>query len=329
MSRDVFARRLPRRPDFARASLSAAAVGAAKAGRRRASHRSSRPGSRSPPAALASFFVFRAGGYRSLLAVLGVLALSLQVSSVGARRDVDRVGDGRRHRRRAGARRHCSGVRRRQGPLSSSTRRAFALGYRAALFAETVLSERPAIRRVATLASLPVGSLSPPSTSPVTGAAIRRNGTLPSSSCAARDPAVVARTRSSAPRWPTRLREQGIVVASAAVIAGSVAVMLGGAYMGERFATSEQDFEGRIQHWRDGLGLLSTPTRMAAGQGIGAISEELLLRRARCRRFPEAIASRPKRAMRSWSCRARAIRSASASSSGSRSACRSRRVPIR
>jgi hypothetical protein len=79
----------------------------------------------------------------------------------------------------------------------------------------------------------------------------------------------VARTRSRVPLWPTRLREQGIVVASVGVVAASVAVMLGGAYMGARFATSEQDFEGRIQHWRDGLRLLATPTDWIVGKGLG------------------------------------------------------------
>jgi hypothetical protein len=77
-----------------------------------------------------------------------------------------------------------------------------------------------------------------------------------------------ARIRSSAPRWPPRLREHGIVVASAAVIAGSVAVMLGGAYMGDRFATSEQDFEAgsTLARWaRPSF----HPDRMAAGQGLG------------------------------------------------------------
>jgi hypothetical protein len=79
----------------------------------------------------------------------------------------------------------------------------------------------------------------------------------------------VVRTRSPTPAWPTRLRDQGIVVASVAVVAGSVAVMLGGAYMGERFATSEQDFEGRIRHWRDGVRLISTPAEWLAGKGLG------------------------------------------------------------
>jgi hypothetical protein len=39
--------------------------------------------------------------------------------------------------------------------------------------------------------------------------------------------------------------------------------------MGERFATSEQDFEGRMQHWRDGLSLVSTPAEWLVGKGLG------------------------------------------------------------
>jgi len=34
-------------------------------------------------------------------------------------------------------------------------------------------------------------------------------------------------------------------------------------------AYPEQDFEGRIQHWRDGLGLLSTPGEWLLGKGLG------------------------------------------------------------
>jgi hypothetical protein len=95
---------------------------------------------------------------------------------------------------------------------------------------------------------------------------------------AQRDAAVVAfllallafvRARASAPPWPSRLREEGIVVASVAVIGGAVAVMLGGAYMTGRFSTSEQDFEGRVEHWRDGLRLLSTPAEWLVGKGLG------------------------------------------------------------
>ena len=215
-------------------------------------------------AAFASYLVFRAGGYRSLLAVLGVLALSLQVSSAARGATfiqwVIAAGFG------------CvlAGL----GAVAASmvdkgpyVVYALAFALCLGLLVWRSPADQAAWRIPATLASWLWAAFA--------AVEVARHW---GDDSAQRDAAIVvvlllillgARIRSSAPRWPTGLREHGIVVASAAVIAGSVAVMLGGAYMGDRFATSEQDFEGRIQHWRDGLGLISTPTEWLLGKGLG------------------------------------------------------------
>ena len=101
--------------------------------------------------------------------------------------------------------------------------------------------------------------------------------------------------------------------------------MLGGAYMSERFATSEQDFEGRIQHWRDGLSLVSTPAEWLVGKGLGRFPKSYYFG-APDAGIPAAIASGTRRATHSSCCPGRVIHSASASSSASASACPSHRV---
>ncbi|MEW6513541.1 MAG: hypothetical protein AB1443_06020 [Pseudomonadota bacterium] len=75
--------------------------------------------------------------------------------------------------------------------------------------------------------------------------------------------------RARRPAWPTGLRQQGVVLASVISLTGLVAVFSGGAYIGERFTTSERDFQGRLQHWSAGLDLLETPGDWLVGKGLG------------------------------------------------------------
>jgi hypothetical protein len=83
--------------------------------------------------------------------------------------------------------------------------------------------------------------------------------------------AVVAiwQSRASVPLWPDDLRWQGALFAAVAAMAATVAVFSGGAYMAERFATSERDLEGRLQHWHNGLALLQSPEDWWLGKGMG------------------------------------------------------------
>lgn len=75
--------------------------------------------------------------------------------------------------------------------------------------------------------------------------------------------------RSKQPVWPTEWRSQGIAFAGAMSLAAIVAIFSGGAYMGDRFTTSERDFQGRLQHWQAGLELLQTPGDWLFGKGLG------------------------------------------------------------
>ncbi|MDP2171372.1 MAG: hypothetical protein Q8J96_13210 [Rhodocyclaceae bacterium] len=69
--------------------------------------------------------------------------------------------------------------------------------------------------------------------------------------------------------WPAGWRSQGIAFAGAMSLAAMVAIFSGGAYMGDRFSTSERDFKGRLQHWQAGLDILQTPGDWLFGKGLG------------------------------------------------------------
>jgi len=73
--------------------------------------------------------------------------------------------------------------------------------------------------------------------------------------------------------WPSGWRRQGVALAGAMSIAAMVAIFSGGAYMGDRFSTSERDFAGRLQHWHAGLDLLQTPSDWLVGKGLGRFPE--------------------------------------------------------
>ena len=69
--------------------------------------------------------------------------------------------------------------------------------------------------------------------------------------------------------WPSGWRRQGVALAGAMSLAAMVAVFSGGAYMGDRFSTSERDLQGRLQHWSAALDLLQTPSDWLFGKGLG------------------------------------------------------------
>ena len=53
-----------------------------------------------------------------------------------------------------------------------------------------------------------------------------------------------------------------------------VVVFSAGAYMTNRFATSEQDLAGRADHWRAGLHLIRSPVEWMLGKGFGRFPQE-------------------------------------------------------
>ncbi|MFT3847215.1 MAG: hypothetical protein QM739_00625 [Propionivibrio sp.] len=82
--------------------------------------------------------------------------------------------------------------------------------------------------------------------------------------------------RSKRPLWPNDLRWQGSFLAVAVSVCAVISVFAGGAYMGNRFATSAGDFENRISHWRHGMSMLRSNGRLALGKRAGAIPGKLL-----------------------------------------------------
>ncbi len=69
--------------------------------------------------------------------------------------------------------------------------------------------------------------------------------------------------------WPRAPARAATAIGAMAVAAGCVAVFAGGSYMGERFAGSGRDLEGRVQHWRAGTAMLETPVQWLIGTGLG------------------------------------------------------------
>lgn len=64
-------------------------------------------------------------------------------------------------------------------------------------------------------------------------------------------------------------RVRGLVWTGSLLMCAVVASLGGGAYIGQRMSTGQQDFEGRLEHWRVGLGLLKTMDGWLLGQGSG------------------------------------------------------------
>lgn len=80
---------------------------------------------------------------------------------------------------------------------------------------------------------------------------------------------VIWGTLSTKPLWPNNIRWQGNVIAAACTFSAVVAVFSGGIYMEDRFSTSSKDFKARVSHWTQTLSLLQTPWDLAFGKGLG------------------------------------------------------------
>lgn len=75
--------------------------------------------------------------------------------------------------------------------------------------------------------------------------------------------------RSSPSVWPQALRWQLTVLVAMLMAAAVVAVFAGGSYMTTRFSSSEKDYASRETHWQQGLAMLGTPLDWALGKGLG------------------------------------------------------------
>lgn len=74
---------------------------------------------------------------------------------------------------------------------------------------------------------------------------------------------------SARPAWPDELRWQGAFMSAAVAVSAVIAVFIGGGYMGDRFSTSSKDLDGRLDHWSLSLSMLQTPLDHAFGKGLG------------------------------------------------------------
>lgn len=75
--------------------------------------------------------------------------------------------------------------------------------------------------------------------------------------------------RARQPVWPTDLRRQSAALVGVFSLAAVAAVFGGGAYIGDRFSTIQQDFAGRLDHWGAGLYLLRSSDDWRLGKGLG------------------------------------------------------------
>lgn len=83
--------------------------------------------------------------------------------------------------------------------------------------------------------------------------------------------AALAIAATSIPRepWPPDLRWQGNTLGAVVLSGGLVVAFLGGAYMGDRFATTQGDLADRIEHWRLSASMLEGTDDWLLGKGLG------------------------------------------------------------
>ena len=214
--------------------------------------------------ALAAFIVFRAGGYRSLLAVLGVLAMTLPMGT--AARGLS--GGEAIASLLAGAGAGAAGML--MAPfIPKGPYVVYGIAFLATAVAIIRFRRQPGDPRWAVGGAAAYVAL-------VVAAAAEALGW--GGFAAFRDSAIVLslislltlwNARARAPLWPDDAQEQGVIVGVAALLCIATAVFSGGAYMTDRFSSSERDLDGRLQHWREGIGMLNTPADWAVGKGLG------------------------------------------------------------
>lgn len=212
--------------------------------------------------ATASYLVFREGGYRTLAAVLGALAVTLAVGAAARKLGLSgwsiALGLG-----------GFLGI----GSIAAGTLlpKAPYITYAIAFFACATLiwAER---QKGGHLAAVALGTYV---WVLIAAAWVAWHW---GGESALRDAAIVGVTllvltawnaRRASPLWTPTPRGQTGILGSAALIAAATAVLSGGAYMVDRFSTSERDLTDRLQHWRDGLGLLTSPADWTLGKGLG------------------------------------------------------------
>ena len=217
-----------------------------------------------------SYWVFRAGGYRSLLAVLGALALTLPFGVIA---------------RHITARACAAGLA--LGVLAGAAGSALAMILFKGIYVNFVLafaccSLLVFLAQQANRMPLMIGGLGAYVWLIIAAAGVALGW---GGASALRDSAIVLsvlialtlwNARSETPLWPAKLQLQAATVGVAALVAIATAVFSGGAYMADRLSSSERDLAGRIAHWRDGIGMLTTPADWVLGRGPGRFPRDYL-----------------------------------------------------
>lgn len=212
-------------------------------------------------AAGAAFLVFRAGGYRSLLAILGVVALMLPLGVM-----------------LRGATPLLWGAALGGGGLLAGGGIVFALllpkgPYVVYALAFALCFALLALYRRGGAATLRGAALAAYVWTAIAAAHVAffwgGIGALADSALVLAGLLLLCPAAGRYRLWPVAPRAQAAVFAGVVMLAGAVAVFTGGGYMTGRFAGSERDLGGRMVHWSKGLALLQSPADWLLGKGLG------------------------------------------------------------
>lgn len=80
---------------------------------------------------------------------------------------------------------------------------------------------------------------------------------------------LMALGRFKKPLWPGKLTWHAVVTGGMLMALTVVGVFSGGEYISERFSTGREDMAGRLQHWRQGMNMLSDDSESWLGKGLG------------------------------------------------------------
>lgn len=213
--------------------------------------------------AASAFVVFRAGGYRATLAILGVLAIAIPLeSSIRRATFVTGLAAGVAAVVLAALGFGLAAL------LPKGPYLVYAMAFVVAL-AATVAADRKPTREL-TFAAIASWLW-------LAGAAalVARNWGGPGAFV---DSAMVvaawifvsfAMSARQQPMWPQVPHQQLATIGFAGLVMGAVAVFSAGAYMGGRFATTSSDLDLRTSHWTSGMARLHGVDAWLFGEGLG------------------------------------------------------------
>ena len=213
--------------------------------------------------AVSAFFTFRAGGYRAVLAVLGVLAVAIAAEPAI---------------RRAGAGMWLAAVIAAAllgglghvvaGIVPKGPYLMYGLVFAAALAATWFATQQPT--RQNTVVALAAWLCLAIDATLVARHWGGDNAFLDTTLVVVVWVVVsLALSFATRPVWPRSPHQQLATIAFAGLVMGAVAVFTAGAYMGGRFSTTGSDLQLRKSHWTEGIGRLRGIDTWLFGKGLG------------------------------------------------------------